>query len=151
MKNRKGLLCLWAEPTMASGPAWLNGPAKFGLKSQAEAGDFDPPVASALAQSNPAGRRCGSVGKRSASLTKLGGTDLGKFQAEKKQRREGRQVVAGGDLGAIVVCSCLAEVLAAARGWRWPVTRGRRRGSRGTGEMADDVGCFRPHGSAAST
>jgi hypothetical protein len=96
---------------VASSPAWLSGPTKFGLKSQAEAGDLNPPVAPALARPNLAGRRQGPVGKRSTSLTELGGTDLGKlyrrrltvhdgrwrqFQVEEKRRRDRHPVAVGG-------------------------------------------------------
>jgi hypothetical protein len=75
MKNRKGLLYLWAEPIVASSPAWLIGLAKFGLKFQAEAGDLDPPVARGA---GPVESNRSIVRKRSASQTELGGTHLWK-------------------------------------------------------------------------
>jgi hypothetical protein len=89
------------------------------------------------------------VEKRSTSLTELGGTDLGKlygrrltvyggrqqqFQAEGKQRWEVRPVVTNGDMGAVVVHSGLAEVLAVTRGWRWLVMCGQQRGAHKTGK-----------------
>jgi hypothetical protein len=66
-------------------------------------------------------------------LTVYGGRQQ-QFQAEGKQRWEVRPVVTNGDMGAVVVHSGLAEVLAVTRGWRWLVMCGQQRGAHKTGK-----------------